>query len=234
MTEEPLSNTFQLPGCEQLTLAGLIEAAAGLSNAGQTSTARQLYEVWIDHNPDHSQLYVAHFNCAALAGQMQDQAAAAASLGEAIRLNPDFAPAYINLGRIHEQSGATAQAVELWRLAVSRPAPINATTIQYATTALTQIARVLNASQQSEGAEDAVRQCLEINPRQTDIIEQYTALRLAQCKWPIATSSEFLDRKVLLGGTNPLSMAVYTDDPLLQLASAYRYVKRSSWDGPHD
>ena len=115
MTEEPLSNTFQLPGCEQLTLAGLIEAAAGLSNAGQAATARQLYQAWIEHNPDHPQLYVAHFNCAALAGQMQDQAAAAASLNEAIALNPDFVPAYINLGRIYEEAGATAQAVELWR-----------------------------------------------------------------------------------------------------------------------
>ncbi len=234
MTEEPLPNTFQLPGCEQLTLGGLIETAANLSNAGQTSTARQLYQAWIDRNQNHPQLYVAHFNCAALAGQMQDQAAAAASLSEAIRLNPDFAPAYINLGRIHENSGATEQAVELWRTALSRPTPVSASAIQYATTALTQIARVMSASQQGEAAEDAVRQCLEINPRQTDIIEQYTALRLAQCKWPIATSSEFLDRKVLLEGTNPLSMAVYTDDPLLQLASAYRYVKRSRWDGPHD
>jgi predicted O-linked N-acetylglucosamine transferase (SPINDLY family) len=234
MTEEPLPNAFQLPGCEQLTLGGLIETAAGLSNAGQASTARQLYQAWIERNPNHPQLYVAHFNCAALAGQMQDQAAAAASLSEAIRLNPDFAPAYINLGRIHEQAGATAQAVELWRTALSRPAPVNASAIQYATTALTQIARVMSASQQGGAAEDAVRQCLEINPRQPDIIEQYTALRLAQCKWPIAISSEFLDRKVLLEGTNPLSMAVYTDDPLLQLASAYRYVKRSSWDGQHD
>ena len=129
MTEEPLSSTFQLTGCEQLTLAGLIQAAANLSNAGQTSTARQLYQIWIEHNPDHPQLYVAHFNCAALAGQMQDQAAAAVSLGEAIKQNPDFAPAYINLGRIHENSGATAQAVELWRLAASRPAPISASAV---------------------------------------------------------------------------------------------------------
>jgi hypothetical protein len=64
MTEEPLPNTFQLSGCEQLPLAGLIETAANLSNAGQTSTARQLYQAWMEHNHDHPQLYVAHFNCA--------------------------------------------------------------------------------------------------------------------------------------------------------------------------
>jgi predicted O-linked N-acetylglucosamine transferase (SPINDLY family) len=234
MTKEPDCHAFQLPASEQLPLTGLIEAAADLSLAGETAQARQLYEAWIGQNADHPQLYVAHFNCAALAGQMKDKPAAAASLNTAIALNPDFVPAYINLGRIYEESGATVQAVELWRLAVSRAVPVSATAVQYTTTALTQMARLLSAAQRSEEAEDAVRQCLEINPRQPDIIEQYTALRLAQCKWPIAASSELLDRRALLDGTNPLSMAAYTDDPLLQLASAYRYVKRAPWDGPQN
>jgi predicted O-linked N-acetylglucosamine transferase (SPINDLY family) len=234
MTEEPVSHAFQLPGSEQLPLPELIEAAIRFSGAGQSAQARQVYQDWIDHNRSHPQLYVAYFNYAALAGQMQDQAAAAAALSEAIALNPDFVPAYINLGRIYEECGAIDHAVELWRLAARRTTPVNASAVQYATTALTQIARVLSATQQSEGAEDAIRQCLEINPRQPEIIEQYTAIRLAQCKWPIAASSEYLERKTLLGGINPLSMAAYTDDPLLQLACAYRYVKRSPWDGPHD
>lgn len=234
MTEEPLPRKFSMPGSEQLPLGRLIETAADLARAGETAAARQLYQSWIDQNPDSPHLYVAHFNCAALAGEMNDQVAAAASLGEAIRLNPDFAPAYINLGRIHEQAGSTEQAVELWRLAASRPTSINGGAIQYAITALTQIARVHNAAHQSEAAEDAIRRCLELNPHNTEIIEQYTALRLGQCKWPIAAASEFIGRDRLLGGTNPLSMSAYTDDPLLQLASAYRYVKRSSWDGPHD
>ena len=169
-----------MPGAEQLPLAGLIEAAVGLSNAGQTANARQLYQLWIDHNRSHPQLYVAYFNCAALASQLRDHAAAAASLSEAISLNPDFVPAYINLGRIYEEAGATRHAVDLWRLAVSRATPINGSAMQYAITALTQIARVSNAAQQGEEAEDAIRQCLEINPRQADMVEQYTALRLAQ------------------------------------------------------
>jgi predicted O-linked N-acetylglucosamine transferase (SPINDLY family) len=234
MTKKPDSHEFQLTGSEQLSLGGLIEAAIRLSNAGQVADARQLYQAWIAHNPSHPQLYVAHFNCAALASQMQDQAAAAASLNEAIALNADFVPAYINLGRISEEAGGPIHAVELWRLAVSRAVPVTGIAVQYATTALTQIARVLAAAQQSEEAEDAIRQCLEINPRQPDIIEQYTAIRLAQCKWPLAPVSEHLDRKTVLGGIHPLSMAAYTDDPLLQLASAYRYVKRSVRDDQHN
>ncbi len=67
--------------------------------------------------------------------------------------------------------------------------------------------------------------CLDINPRQHDVIEQYVAFRLAQCKWPVAVSRENLDRKSLVRGIHPLSTAVYTDDPLLQLATTDRYVK---------
>ena len=234
MTKELNPNTIQQVSSEQLSLAGLIETATRFSNAGETALARQAYQTWIDHNRNHPQLYVAHFNCSSLDMQAQDRAAAIASLNEAITLNPDFVPAYINLGRIYEETGAADRAVALWQLAANRATPVSGSAINYATTALTQIARVLSAAQQIEATEDAILRCLDINPRQPDIIEQYAALRLAQCKWPIATSSEQLDRKTLLGGINPLSMAAYTDDPLLQLASAYRYVKRSAWDGPHN
>ena len=132
-------------------------------------------------NASHPQLYVAHFNfwALALAGQL---------------LGPGRGRHVAQRVRNRAQSGFRAglyqswpglrlsrrhrDAIELWRLAVSRTVPVNASAVQYVTTALTQIARVL-AAQHSEEAEDAIRQCLEINPHQPDIIEQYTALRLA-------------------------------------------------------
>ena len=230
---EIFSGAMQSAVTGQLALTSLIDAAARLTGAGQCDLARQLYHAWIAHNPEHPQLYVACFNCAALDTKAKDFDAAAAALNQAITLNADFIPAYINLGRVCEEGGAPERAIELWQVAANRPAPITGSAVLYATTALTQMARVLTAAQQSELAEEAFHRCLEINPRQPDIIEQYTALRLAQCKWPIAITTEYFDRKALLGGINPLSMAAYTDDPLLQLASAFRYVKRSPWDGPH-
>lgn len=234
MANHSFRGPFQQAISGELSLPGLIEAATLLSNTGEVAQARQLYQVWIGQNSGHPQLYVAHFNSAALESQIQDHVAAAASLNASIALNPDFVPAYINLGRIYEDAGAIDRAIELWRLAADRTAPVNGSSVQYATTALTQMARVLSDAQRSEDAEEAIERCLDINPRQPDIIEQYTALRLAQCKWPIAASSEHLDRKTLLGGMHPLSLSAYTDDPLLQLASAYRYVKRAPWYGPHN
>ncbi|MEQ1866775.1 MAG: N-acetylglucosamine transferase, partial [Micropepsaceae bacterium] len=50
-------------------------------------------------------------------------------------------------------------------------------------------------------------------------------------KWPVVVPSERLSRKALMKGIHPLSTAVYTDDPLLQLASAERYVKASEAEG---
>lgn len=234
MTEDASSNLLKLAKSGQLPLVGLIEGAARLCDQGQTDLGRQLYHAWIDHNPSHPELYVACFNSAALDGSAQDLVTAAASLNKAIALNPDFAAAYINLGRIHERAGDPDGAVELWRRAASRNAPINGSTVLYATTALTQSARLLSELQKNEEAEDAVRRCLDINPHQPEVIEQYTALRLAQCKWPVVISSEHFDRKTMLGGTHPLSMAAYTDDPLLQLACAYRYAKRPALNGPLD
>jgi predicted O-linked N-acetylglucosamine transferase (SPINDLY family) len=233
MTENSLSCVLDLISSGQLALPQLIDVASRFGGEGEITSARELYRAWIDQNPSHPQLYVACFNCAALDTQAQDHSAAMKFLNQAIALNPDFVPAYINLGRTHEELGAIDRAVELWQLAAGRNVPINGLSVQYAITALTQIARVFSAAQQCEGAEDAIFRCLELDPNQFDIIEQYTALRLAQCKWPIAIASAHLDRKKLLRGINPLSMSAYTDDPFLQLASAYHYVKRSAWDGPH-
>ena len=231
MPENIFSRACEMARTGTLTISGLIESASTLSEAGQPILARQLYKTWIALNQQHPQLYVAYFNCSALDSQADDFVAAAESLNNAIAQNPDFVPAYINLGRLLETSGAPDRAIEMWRTAANRSVPIDGNAVVYAATALKQIARVLS-DQHNDAAEEAIRRCLAINPQQSDLIEQYTALRLAQCKWPIIEPSEHLDRKALVKGIHPLSTAVYTDDPLLQLAAADRYVKQSAFEGP--
>ena len=234
MAENTFLTALQKATSGNLAIGELIDAAASLSELGEATLARQLYKVWINFNREHPQLYVVNFNCSALDSQAGDQAAAIESLNNAIAQNPDFMPAYINLGGILERSGSADRAVELWRSAVRRPLLMTGSAVGYVSTTLKQIARVLSDHQQVEAAEAVVQHCLDINPQQSDLIEQYVALRLAQCKWPTVVPSERLDRKSLTRGIHPLSMSVYTDDPLLQLASAHRYVKSSAFEGPHN
>ena len=208
-----------------LTLIELINAAGGLSQSGQPALARQLYKVWINFNRDHPHLYIALFNCAALDTQADDLVEARKSLSNAIALNPEFMPAYINLGGLLERSGLADQGLEQWRSVADRVTAINGVAVGHAITALKQMVRVLAERQNNEEAEAAVRRCLELNPHQKDVIEQLIALRLAECKWPVVTPWEGVDRSLLMKGIHPLSIGVYTDDPMLQLASAHHCAK---------
>ncbi len=214
------------------TLGELISEAHILAESGQPALAQQLYRVWIGFNRDHPQLYVAYFNCSALDTQLGDAAEAEKALRAAIEINPDFMPAYINLGGVLERSGSLDQAVEQWRTAANRVVRVTGSAVGYTITALKQIARLLAEHQRNELAEAAIRQCLDINPNQRDVIEQFIALRLAQCKWPIVAAWDGMERKALVGSIHPLSMGVYTDDPLLQLAAADHYVRRAVDDKP--
>jgi predicted O-linked N-acetylglucosamine transferase (SPINDLY family) len=211
-----------------LPIAGLIDQANLLESGGRSDLAEQAYKTWIALNPNHPHLFVALFNCAALQANIGALDGAQASLGKALEINPDFWPAYINLGNVFEKAGALDRAVALWNTLVDRLANTNGLTVAYKATALRQISRVLLDHQQTSGATATLRQCLEINPGQRDVAEQLIALRLSQCEWPIIEPSETISRKVLMEGIHPLSMAAFTDDPLLQLATAARTIKEQS------
>ena len=231
MTDVSYVSALQKVAAGTLQVGELVDVASKLTAGGKQLEARQLYQVWLTHNSKHPLSYVVLFNRSALDSQAGDTKAAMEALQAALAVNPDFLPAYINLGGFLERSGAPDKAVDLWRAGVSRAQTVTGAGVSYVVTALKQIARVLSDRQQIEGAEAAVHQCLEISPEQGDLIEQYVALRLAQCKWPTVVASERLPRKNLVRGIHPLSTAVYTDDPLLHLASAERYVRYSAHEG---
>lgn len=207
-----------------LNLNELIAAAQQLTQAGQPDLARQLYQVWIAMNGDHPLLFIAHFNCSTFMAQAGDHAGALASLRAALAVNPDFAPAHINLGSALERQGDGAAAVEQWKAGLERMSAITGDAIEYKITLLKQLTRVLSDNQQHEGAETALMQCLDLSLHQRDVVEQYAAARLAQCKWPIATTPTKLTRASFVSRFHPLSACAYADDPLQHLGLAHRYV----------
>jgi predicted O-linked N-acetylglucosamine transferase (SPINDLY family) len=207
------------------SLADVIGAAHSLNAAGERGQAVQLYKIWIAFNPDHPQLYIALFNGSSAQSESGDIEGAIASLNQAIALNPDFYPAYINLGGLLERAGAVDQGVLKWQAMVERLGAVTGAATEHKLTAIKQMGRVLIDNRRSATAESWLRQALEIRPDQRDVLEQYVALRLTQCKWPVVVPWDGVERKTLVMGVSPLSMAAYTDDPLLQLAAAKRYLE---------
>lgn len=210
-----------------MSLTELIGAAGQMGEAGQPRLAQQIYKIWITFNKEHPQLFVAQFNAAVVATNLGDVAEAVELLRAAIAANPEFIPAYINLGGLLERSGAANEGVELWKAVIGKLAPISGLQVGYKIAALKQLGRVLGEHQKLETAETALQEALTLNPAQRDVMEQFMALRLGQCKWPVIQPFEGVDRKSQMLAIHPLSMGAYTDDPLLQLACAHRYVEQA-------
>lgn len=225
MSENAFLAALQKITSGALAINELIAAAQQVTQAGRPDLARQLYQVWIAMNGEHPLIFIAHFNCSTLQAQLADPAGAEASLHAALKANPDFSPAHINLGSALERRGAAKDAVEQWKAGLERMGAITGDAIDYKLTLLKQISRVMSDNQQHEGAEAALLQAIDINPAQRDVLEQFAAARLAQCKWPIAAVGPKLTRKAFLTHFHPLSACAYADDPLLQLGLADHYVQ---------
>ena len=234
MTENLFLAALQRITAGTFSLGELIEITSKFTQTGQRELARQLYKVWIKVNHDDPLRFVALFNCAEHDDKLGDRSAAIDCLIEAIKVRPDFAPAHINLGGLLERAGALQFALDQWRAVSGQPAQITGEAVDYAITALKQTARVLNDHKINDGAEAAIVRALDIDRKQPDVIAQHIAIRLGACKWPIMEPVAKLDRKALLESTHPLSMTWYTDDPLLQLATAERYVRQQIGDPPKD
>ena len=227
MSDDQLLTAIQAITNGAPNVAEVIGWAQGLVEAGRKAEAVQVYKVWLGFNRDHPQAYVALFNCSGLQSDLGDLFAAIGSLNRAIEQNPDFHPAHINLGGLLERAGLADQALDQWKEVITRTPAITGTLIEHKLTAYKQIGRVLLDQQRSAEAEVFLHQALQIVPEQRDVLEQYVALRMAQCKWPVIAPWEGMSRETLMIGVSPLSMCAYTDDPILQLATAKRYVQKS-------
>ncbi|MFO1187153.1 MAG: hypothetical protein U1E87_06685 [Alphaproteobacteria bacterium] len=95
------------------------------------------------------------------------------------------------------------------------------------------MARVLGDHQQHEMAEAVLKKASRSTPAQGDVIEQYVAMRLAQCKWPTISAAEGA-RPQAPDGRHPSAFAVRLYDDPLQLAGAERYSQASTpWARRH-
>lgn len=225
MSAELFADALRKAIDQSLSVMELLSVADRLAKTEERQFIVTLYKTWIERNPGSPLLYAIYFNYGVVLSGQNDFAGAKDALKEAIRLNPDFYPPYINLGIVYERMGAGGEAVLTWYELINRLPTLNGDAIAHKLAALKQAARVLESGGVDANAEEALRLSLEIDKEQRDVAQHWISLRQRQCKWPLIAPWAGFTRSQLLKGISPLSLAAYTDDPMLQLANAARYAK---------
>lgn len=221
----PLLGMLQRARNGQMPLAELFQITEGLNAGGNQVQALEFFKNWISFNDSNPLLHVAYFNYSVNLNQAKDAAGAIQALRSAIRLAPNFGPAYINLGRALEDCGQSHQAIEQWQQYLRLTGDITPDNLAHRQMCLEQMGRVLEAGGLLEEAEKALWQAIELEPHRAEAGQHWTAVRQRQCKWPILTPSKHVTIQQLHDAMSPMTLACYTDDPIFQLAKAYRYHK---------
>jgi predicted O-linked N-acetylglucosamine transferase (SPINDLY family) len=203
-----------------MALAELMERAQALQAQGQGPAAALLYETWVTH----SQLpmrHVACFNWGTLLSGLGRTAEAEAAYEQALAAAPGFPPALLNLGHLCERRGDVEGALKHWRsVCEASPEP----TLEHRLHALNNSARLLETSRRYPEAEALMRQSLQHKAAQQDVIQHYVHIRQKQCAWPHDLPVGDVSPNQFLLGTSLLATMGLSDDPVLQLLSAQRFV----------
>lgn len=208
---------------QPVSVGELINITGNLQARGEIGRAVLVYKIWKRFNPNEPLRYAADFNLGTLLSGQNDLAGAKAAYDDAIAANPDFFPAYINLGNVQERMGDARAAITTWTTITQRLSTVTGTNINHKATAYKQIARVLESNQQHVAAEETLRAGMALDPTQFDVAQHFLSQRMVLNKWPLVQPWEGVSRTDLMKGFSPLSAGAYTDDPVFQLGVAWNY-----------
>jgi predicted O-linked N-acetylglucosamine transferase (SPINDLY family) len=208
---------------DSLTVGDLFTLADAQEAQGNIAGAVVSYRDWIARNPTNPLLHAVYFNYGVALNKSGDRYGAMNALRASLSIKPDFLPSHINLGRLLEDDGQAGGAVTQWLQLVAQTASIDGSSVKHKLIALQQLGRVLEAFQQDEPAEDALRQSLDIDAHQPEVVQHWVASRQRQCKWPVMAGSEYVGLPQLYAAVSPLSLAALSHDPMFALARAHKY-----------
>jgi predicted O-linked N-acetylglucosamine transferase (SPINDLY family) len=209
----------------QMELPALMDAAGRLQAAGVGTAAALLYQNWIAATPSPFR-HVACFNWGAILGDLGRHAEAEAAYLMALKLAPDFAQARLNLGHQLEHLGRSDEALSHWQSVydTANPAALGTEPVALHLHALNNAARLLEMLKRYDESEALMRRSLALNPRQADVAQHYVHIRQKQCAWPVYDTFGEVTHNHLLMSTSLLGMLDESDDPVLQLLTAQRFV----------
>nr|WP_264597728.1 glycosyl transferase [Rhodoblastus acidophilus] len=202
-----------------------MHATEGLKALGLRQQAADLYKLWIAYNDQDKFVHYAYFNHAVALRELGDLPGSINALRACVLIEPSFGAAHVNLGRAFEDAGQIPTAVDIWRAYLEATSTITPERAAHRLMTLQHLGRVYENSELLQESETILRQAIELRPDRTEAGQHWIALRQRQCKWPVLVPSEHVTQRQLIEAMSPMALAVYADDPMFQLAKAYRYNK---------
>ncbi|MGV1751123.1 O-linked N-acetylglucosamine transferase, SPINDLY family protein [Agrobacterium sp. CG674] len=218
-------NLLELAKNQRLALSDAITFAEKFSAEGRKDDAVALYKTWLAFNPTHPNQQMVYFNYSVLLRNTNDIAGSINAMDAALRIDPLFGPAHINLGRAFEDSGVAPLAIKQWQSFVDATAEMTPDRVSYRLMALQHIGRVMENAGLLAEAETVLWQAMELRPEKSETGQHWSAIRQRLCSWPIISPSSHVTRRQMIDSMSPLTLGCYSDDPMFQLARAYTYNK---------
>jgi predicted O-linked N-acetylglucosamine transferase (SPINDLY family) len=219
------ANMLELARTQRLSVTDLFGYAEARVAAGARAEAIEVYKAWLAYNEAHPLLHLVFFNYSVTIRQAGDLTGSIHALRAALKVDPKFGHAHINLGRAYEDAGLGVLAINQWRSFIDLTAETTPDKVNHRLMVLQHIGRVMENAGLLEEAEPYLWQAIELRPDKLETGQHWSAIRQRLCKWPILTPSEHAPLRALIDALSPLSLGSYADDPIFQLAKAYRYNK---------
>ncbi len=206
-------------------LPQLMETAGKLQAAGQIDAAILLYKTWVEAS-DSPLRQVACFNWGTLLGEKHRHAEAVEVYETALKLAPNFAQARLNLGHQLEHLGRHEEALDAWRQVyeIEEPQGLGTDPLDLRLHGINNAARLLEDQKRYDESEALMVRSLEMKAEQPDVIQHYVHIRQKQCEWPVFKTVGEVTHNQLLTNTSLLGMLDESDDPVMQLLIARRFV----------
>jgi predicted O-linked N-acetylglucosamine transferase (SPINDLY family) len=204
-------------------IAAAIDQATTLAESGRHEEAKAVYRRFIVAG-NAAFRHIAFFNLATLCNQLGQLAEAEAYFRQALHLDEQLFPAYLNLGAITEAQGRPDEAIAIWEATLDKPEIERPDQLDTKLKLLNNLGRLLESQHEYERAEAFLLRSLQAQINQQPVLHHWVFLRQKQCSWPV-THGVALSASEILDAASPLAMLGLSEDPAEQLASARRFVE---------
>jgi predicted O-linked N-acetylglucosamine transferase (SPINDLY family) len=209
----------------KMDMAELFDQSSQLEADGQHELAAALYQTWLARNNTTVNQFV-YFNLGTALFRAGDLEGAKTAHLQAIALMPSFVQPHFNLGVVYERQGLPDAAIAEWTWVIENTSSDDADQRGFRLLALNNLGRLSEATSNYAAALAFLKQSLQMEPNQPDVLHHWVFLRAKQCVWPIYEAVAGVEPEAMRQSTSALALLSLTDDPHAQRAAARHYVEK--------